>query len=105
MTEKDEKQFIYTAVLGKIIKNLDSNNQILLETLNEPNKIYTKLLNKYTDRSPIKNEKLKLEFHTYKLKSDESIQHTYNRLKQITREIIMNDDNIRNAYNSEIIYS
>ena len=73
MTEKDEKQFIYTAVLGKIIKNLDSNDQILLETLDEPSEIYTKLLNKYTDRSPVKNEKLKLKFHTYKLKSDESI--------------------------------
>ena len=105
MTEKDEKQFIYAAVLGKIIKNLDSDNWIFLETLNEPSEIYTKLLSKYTDRSPVKNEKLKLEFHTYKLKSDELIQHAYDRLKHIAREIIVNDDNIRNVYKSEIIYS
>ena len=73
VTEKDEKQFIYTAVLDKIIKNLNNNNQMLLETLNKLSKIYTKLLSKYTDRSPTKNEKLKFEFYTYKLKSDELI--------------------------------
>ena len=78
---------------------------MLLETLNEPYKIYNKLLSKYTDRSPVKNEKLKLEFHTYKLKHDESIQHAYDRLKQIAREIIVNDDNMKNAYNSSIVYS
>ena len=78
---------------------------MLLETLNEPSKIYTKLLSKYTDRSPVKNKKLKLEFYTYKLKSDESIQHAYDRLKYIAREIIVNDDNMRNTYKSEIIYS
>ena len=78
---------------------------MLLETLNKPYEIYNELLSKYTDRSPVKNEKLKLEFHTYKLKHDESIQYTYNRLKQIAREIIVNNDNIKNVYNSLIMYS
>ena len=73
MIEKNKKQFIFITVLDKLIENLDNNNQILLETLDEPYKIYNKLLSKYTDRSPVKNEKLKLKFHTYKLKHDESI--------------------------------
>ena len=46
---------------------------MLLETLDEPYEIYNELLSKYTDRSPVKNEKLKLEFHIYMLKHDESI--------------------------------
>ena len=71
--EKDKKQFVFTTILSKLIKNLNNDNRILLETLDEPYKIYNKLLSKYTDRSPAKNEKLKLEFHTYKLKHDESI--------------------------------
>ena len=78
---------------------------MLLETLDEPYKIYNKLLSKYTDRLLVKNEKLKLKFYTYKLKHDESIQHIYNRLKQIAREIIVNNDNIKNVYNSLIVYS
>ena len=46
---------------------------MLLKTLNKLNKIYIKLLSKYTNRLLVKNKKLKLKFHIYKLKSNKSI--------------------------------
>ena len=46
---------------------------MFLETFDELSKIYIELLNKYINRLLIKNEKLKLNFYIYKLKSDELI--------------------------------